>query len=263
VTPADYAAAKAALVTVSFLGRSVRCVPRFARKLAKVEAALRAEWQRAQLALVGGAPTQTFAEWHGVKSIGGHRDSAGYHGLGRAVDLDVPANGYAVTRTETARGVVLGGERAGAKLPGVRAAFLAACDRACDAAGVPCDLSIRRKGEATGAVWDRWHDVSEAVRAYVSPYYETDDALDNGAADVRPGVAIPDQVRADYEALRVPLVVGGPRLHPESMRNPARGIMSLRRPVVVALCDVGGMRWGACDFGASESGDLMHFDDAS
>ena len=263
MTPAEIAAIEAQLATVTFLGRSVRCVPRFGRKLDKVEAALRAEWQRAQLALVGGAPTQTFAEWHGVRSIGGYRKAAGYHGKGRAIDLDVPSNGYAITATPTARGIVYGGERAGAKLPGVRAAFYAACQRACALAGVPCNLAIRSKGEATGAVWDRWHVVSEAVRAYVSPYYETTDALDNGAADARPGVAIPDQVRVDYEALRVPLVVGGPSLHPESMRNPARGLMSLRRTVVVALCDVGGMRWGTCDFGASESGDLMHFDDAS
>ena len=43
------------------------------------------------------------------------------------------------------------------------------------------------------------------------------------------------------------------------MCNPVRGFLSLRREVVVTLCDVGRLRWGAGDFGA-ESGDMMHFD---
>jgi hypothetical protein len=38
--------------------------------------------------------------------------------------------------------------------------------------------------------------------------------------------------------------------------------MDLPRAVVVALCDVGGMRWGGVDFGTAESGDLMHWDTA-
>lgn len=263
VTPADIAQVEASLVSVRFLGCSCRVAPRLAAKLAKVEAALHAEWQRAQVAIAGGAPTQTFAEWHGIRGVGGYRKAAGWHGKGLAVDLNVSTNGYAITRTPSHGGYIFGGERAGAKLPGVRAAFYAACERACAAAGVPCDLSARYHDEATGAMWDRWHVVSEAVRSYVGPYYETRDALDNGPADVRPGVTVPAQVAADYEALRVPLVVGGPSLHPESMRNPARCIMDIPRAVAVALCDVGGMRWGAGDFGPSESGDLMHFDTAS
>lgn len=63
----------------------------------------------------------------------------------------------------------------------------------------------------------------------------------------------------DYELVRVPMVFGAPSLSPANTRNPARGFLSLRREVVVTLCDVARLRWGACDFGA-ESGDLMHFD---
>lgn len=263
MTPSDVAAVEASLVSVRFLGCSCRVAPKLAAILARVEDSLHAEWQRAQLALPGGSPTQTFAEWHGIRGVGGYRKAAGWHGKALAVDLNVSTNGYAITRTVVGGRAILGGERAGAKLPRVRARFYEACERACAAAGVPCDLSARYKGESTGAMWDRWHAVSEAVRAYVGPYYETHDALDNGAADVRPGVVVPAQVADDYEALRVPLVVGGPSLHPSSMRNPARCVMDIPRAVAVALCDVGGMRWGAGDFGPSESGDLMHFDTAS
>jgi hypothetical protein len=37
------------------------------------------------------------------------------------------------------------------------------------------------------------------------------------------------------------------------------GVMNLQRDLVVALCDVAGLRWGAGDF-SEGSGDIMHFD---
>src|SRR5262249_10612465 len=64
----------------------------------------------------------------------------------------------------------------------------------------------------------------------------------------------------DYELVRIPLVIGNPSLAPARTRNPARGFLDLRKELVVAMCDVGGLRWGACDFGPSESGDIQHFD---
>ncbi|WP_264653279.1 hypothetical protein [Actinoplanes cyaneus] len=39
-----------------------------------------------------------------------------------------------------------------------------------------------------------------------------------------------------------------------------RGFLDIPRDVVLALVTVGGMRWGASDFGPRESGDIMHFD---
>jgi hypothetical protein len=250
-----------ALVAAPFLGRSPRVSLAFGEKLARVEAALRDAYLDEMLALPA-TKQPTFAAWHGVTGVGGYREAAGWHGKGRAIDINYSRNGYAVVASHTARGLVYGGESAGAKLAGVRAAFMAACGRACVASGDLCDLSARRAGESTGSVWDRWHVVSEAVRAYLAPYYLAVDDLDAGEADVLPGVVIPAQVAADYAALRVPLVVGQPVARPRLTRNPAKGLMDLRRAVVVALCDVGGMRWGGCDFGVGSSGDLMHFDDA-
>ena len=250
------------LVAAPFLGRSPRVSHAFGEKLARVEDALRDAYTIEMLALPAHASRPTFAAWHGVTGVGGYREAAGWHGKGRAIDINYSRNGYAVCATHTARGLVYGGESAGAKLSGVRAAFMAACGRACVASGDLCDLSARRAGESTAAVWDRWHVVSEAVRAYLAPYYPAVDDLDAGEADVLPGVEIPPQVAADYQALRVPLVVGQPVTRPRLTRNPAKGLMDLRRAVVVALGDVGGMRWGGCDFGVGSSGDLMHFDDA-
>jgi hypothetical protein len=240
------------LIATRFLGVGIGggVAPALRDALGRVEDALRDEYARAQLAAPDGV---TWGPWHGVHAIGGYRERGGHHSEGIAIDLDYARNGYAPTRT----GSTLGGEAAGAKLPGVRAAFMAAADRACLATyGRPADLSARGKGESTGAVWDRWKRVSDAVIAYLSPWYVSD----AGAPGLLVERVAPPQVVADYVALRTPLVIGAPSLAPRVARNPARGLMSLRRPVVVALCDVGGMRWGACDFGRLESGDIMHFD---
>jgi hypothetical protein len=159
--------------------------------------------------------------------------------------------------------VVYGGEAAGAGFKGVREAFADACDRACVALdGEPADLSARKAGESTGAVWDRWDRTSRAVVAYLAPYYQTNDDLDAGDADEREGVEIPPQIAADYQALRVPLVVGQPLPSPRLTRNPTRGLIAWTRPVFVALGDAG-LRLGLADFGARESGDAHHLDTAS
>jgi hypothetical protein len=130
-------------------------------------------------------------------------------------------------------------------------------------------------------VYDRFEAVNLAVRAYFAPYFRLDLATIErrpvkdfatapvgafAALEFLPGVAptdVPPQVLVDYEAIRIPMVSGAPTLRPEETRNPARGIMNLQRPVVLALCDVGGLRWGASDFGPSSSGDMMHFDTSS
>ena len=240
------------LITTRFLGVGIGggVAPAMRDALGRVEDALRDEYARAQLAAPDGL---TWGPWHGVHAIGGYREHGGHHSEGIAIDLDYARNGYAPTRT----GSTLGGEAAGAKLPGVRAAFMAACDRACMATyGRPADLSARGEGESTGAVWDRWKRVSDAIVGYLSPWYVSD----AGQSGPLPDRVPPPQIAADYVALRTPLVIGAPSLAPKIARNPARGLMNLRRPVVVALCDVGGMRWGACDFGRLESGDIMHFD---
>ena len=267
MTPADYAAAKAALVTMRFLDHRVRVVPRFSAKLARVEAALDVEYRRAMIAMPGGVPQPTFAQWHGVRGVGGWRDSAGYHGLGRAIDINYSRNGYLAVRTVLPGGrVVYGGEATKLPMKAARKAFADACDRACMALdGAPADLSARKAGESTGAVWDRFDRASRAVIAYLALYYPAVDDLDVGEADHRDDVdpaSIPPQVAADYQALRVPLVVGPPSLSPRTTRNPAKGLIDIPRHTLVAM-DAAGLRIGLCDMSAASSGDAMHIDDAS
>ena len=263
MTPAEVAAVEASLVTVRWLGHRVRVVPRFAAKLARVEAALHAEYTRAMIATGGGIAQPTFAQWHGVRGAGSYRKGAGYHGRGRAIDINYYRNGYLAVRTVRSGKVIYGGEATDLPMKAARKAFCDACDRACMALdGAPADLSARKAGESTGAVWDRFDRVSRAVIAYLAPYYPAVNDLDVGEADELPGVTIPPQVATDYQALRVPLVVGDPSLNPRTTRNPAKGLLDIPRHTLVAM-DAAGLRVGLCDLGSASSGDCMHLDDAS
>lgn len=71
------------------------------------------------------------------------------------------------------------------------------------------------------------------------------------------------QIMRDYEVVRVPMQFGPVSLAPAITRNPANGFLDLRHELVVALAadpPLPLMRWGVCDFGPAESGDVMHFD---
>jgi hypothetical protein len=67
------------------------------------------------------------------------------------------------------------------------------------------------------------------------------------------------QLLRDYELMRLPLVFGKPTPTPKATRNPVYGFMDLPNAVVQAMCDSGGLKWGACDLEIAGSGDMMHF----
>jgi hypothetical protein len=69
-----------------------------------------------------------------------------------------------------------------------------------------------------------------------------------------------DRILRDYEHVRTPMLFGSASGPVTRTRNPARGFLDLRRELVVALVEIGGMSWGACDFAPGVNGDMMHFD---
>jgi hypothetical protein len=76
------------------------------------------------------------------------------------------------------------------------------------------------------------------------------------------------QMLRDYEMVRIPMLYGNPNEPVRATRNPAHGFLQLRRELVCSMIHIGDqvlgasrqMRWGASDFGAQQSGDVMHFD---
>lgn len=275
------------LIRAVVFGRTTSVDRPFASILQRAEAVLREQYTDAMLSLPTGTPQPTFAEWHGVRHVGGYREGRSWHGKGRAADLNYTTNPYVATRN----GKSLGGEAAAVGLK-LRRPAVEVYDRACMARwGRPADVTGRKAGESTGEAWDRFEAVSVALQAYFAPYFHREQALierrpiprfATATADAflplaehgelaAPLNVVPVQVLRDFEAVRLPMVVGAPSLAPAVTRNPARGLMDLPRHTVVAVCDLGGqlLRWGMIDFGDGraddagehgENGDGMHVD---
>lgn len=68
------------------------------------------------------------------------------------------------------------------------------------------------------------------------------------------------QILRDYEVVRAPMLQGNASLPVTRTRNPANGFLDLPRHLVLSMVTTGRMWWGASDFGAGASGDMMHFD---
>ncbi len=68
------------------------------------------------------------------------------------------------------------------------------------------------------------------------------------------------RILRDYEIVRKPMQRGNPAERPKDTRNPAKGFLHLPEHFVVAMMDVGKLRWGACEFSAKSNGDIHHFD---
>jgi hypothetical protein len=83
------------------------------------------------------------------------------------------------------------------------------------------------------------------------------------AGETRTARQIYIQILRDYETVRIPLQRGNPSATPGNTRNPANGFLQLPEHFVRSMVEVGNLRWGACMFGASASGDVHHFDTAA
>ena len=64
----------------------------------------------------------------------------------------------------------------------------------------------------------------------------------------------------DHEIVRRPMERGEPSLSPGDTRNPARGFLHMPEHFVVAMMEVGNLRWGACELSDRANGDIHHFD---
>jgi hypothetical protein len=117
-----------------------------------------------------GGAQKTLGQWSGVTSIRGWRpgSSTSKHASGSAVDINYDLQPYIATRTQVGDTTVLGGEAAGAHLQAQRRAATDVYDRAVRFVfgGPGADVSARRQGESTAAVYRRFQQTSRALSYY-------------------------------------------------------------------------------------------------
>ncbi len=212
--------------------------------------------------------------------------TASMHTYGLAVDISYTGNPWIVGQhvDRSASGTSPAGavtETANRRMTDVvgRAALLVDGDRIHFDGSYLSALSSR----ATADVWDDLHRRDQAFRRYLELAAHPDRAEPLVRAAQRagtPGVLQPGETIAaaaarwarqaadDLAALRAGSTRAADSQGTEtsvdqsnfSGRDPLLGFLNLDRDLVVALREVAGLAWGAVDFGARESGDVMHFD---
>ena len=107
-------------------------------------------------------------------------------------------------------------------------------------------LALRNQRDELESILRRW----EASRLSLTPpgiFARSTESVDQAATRWQ------RIVRRDYDRLSSGAV-------PFLTRDPLKGFLNLPQELVVALRDKAGLAWGAVDFGARDSGDVMHFD---
>jgi hypothetical protein len=208
---------------------------------------------------------------------GGARPNAaggGMHSFGLAADVEYTGNpwiaGQHVERDKQTRQPTAAGERTLA----ANREFTAAANRAALlVSGATVDFTAAflhgLRSRPTADAFDVLASRNSDLEAYLAAADDLDAIrrrLEARRAAGTAGVVSPGEstdaaaarwqaaIRADFARLRA----ADSNFAPD--RDPARGFLNLHRDLVVALRDAAGLAWGAVDFGATESGDVMHFD---
>jgi hypothetical protein len=284
---ASYSAFAASMRTGSFLGhtidRGVR--PEFLVKLSRAEGTIETEYT-----MSGRRRPQD----EGITNIGGFRNSAGFHGWGIAIDIDVARNPYVMHEE--------GDEQIDVQTGPVYhriAQFILNRPIGDQQSIVPRLLRpgqplsaggpTGRRGRA-GEYYDRLLLESDAMKRYFElmndqtklaaflatewPTIHPNEPAPTAAAVTRQmwqdfatlGGAIPRGGPAGVTGFTRPAAVeGGDRpFNPTSagQQDPGQGFLTIPREVVLGLSQELS-RWGAIDFPGGRSGDVQHFDDGA
>ena len=258
----------AAPVSGRFLGTGISAHPTLVWRLARAEAHLESQFN------LSGAALRTRLQVTPGYSVLRRNDA--YHHFALAIDINYSSNPYV-------------GGQGGRDAPADREA-LAAVFRACLLTGLGEPLSpsvswARHGGQgSTDALYTYFDASNRALQQYLA-------AAENPAqisqwitaGNLRRALTPPREVpaaalRADelrqadatawQAAIRADLAAthgAGARrsnwwMSGAGRQRSALGFMNLDRDLVVALRDIGGLAWGASDFGGGANGDFMHFD---
>jgi hypothetical protein len=155
-----------------------------------------------------GGGAKSLRDWSGITSVRSWRpDSKGLnatskHASGSAVDVNYGLQPYIATRSTVDGKTVYGGEAAGAALQTQRKAATDVYDRAMAfvyGTGRTADVSSRKKGESTGAAYDRFRSVDQALSIYLRHAF-----LEEPTSVKRPPIADPDAATEDELLKAIP-----------------------------------------------------------
>ncbi len=239
---ANYTAYLATLSKGSFLGHGVVGHPQFLARVSGAESYL--------VAKLGKGPGEIGEAW-GIEEVEGLRPSTKaqdqlHHGTGFALDVNSAQNNWNFGN-------------------GANAAMMEALMQ--DVAlllGQKVDKSAANlaatKGKTTEEIYDAVSASNEALKRYrslaadpaaLAAYVQSPDCPEKARAVGVDGwkARMAKQESRFAARAKANATVAGPA-----------GFMDQRKELIVALRDVGGLRWGATDFGEKKSGDIMHFD---
>ena len=272
---ADWAAYTANFTTIPFLGASVSGHRVFVERLARAEAWLVAQGHADAIHSTV-SPTLSASQMREFESAA----NLSYHHLGLAVDISAGQNpwiGEGRAHGHEVRASV------GAVVTW-HAAWLTGHGSAMSASGAS---EVGYHNRDTGAVWDTLHASSAATVEYFAlatdraalaaklAHLGAPPAPPSGFDQVPGGMPRGTTLSSDTawtalaEASRAAdvdhwaaLITAQQAAWATHMGRRASGFMSLERDLVIALRDIGGLAWGACDFGphSASGGDFMHFD---
>jgi hypothetical protein len=281
----DYASYVATMVSGRFLGHTIARGVRqeFLTKLADAETKIADEYTQS------GNPVPT---GHGISSVGGFRNSAGYHGWGLAIDLDVARNPFVMHESGerdldrqlapvyhrvaefilnspigTQQSIIptlitSGGGLTATSPTGRRDRMAEYYDR------------LLLESNAMKRYFELMNDPTALVAYLAGPWSQT-----HPQATPPPAADVTSQMWQDFATLGGAIPRGGPPgvtgfvapadatgdrpFHPRSagQQDPGEGFLTIPREVVLGLGRAVS-RWGATEFGG-ESGDIQHFDDGT
>jgi len=239
----SYSAYLSKLSKMRFLGKSVKVHPQFGARLKNAEAYL--------MKKTGLKTGKQIAKKYGIRRFSHLRKSTAHrseshHGVGFAIDINPAANdwNFGNKRQSWITGVM---KRVGVLFG----------EKTIQSARNLAALSYRH---TTTEIFEKISESNEALKRYRTFAADTDALKAYLASPACPAAA--KKKGLDYwqkHAKRDSERVKRRSKKNDTQSGPA-GFMDFNLEVVRAMRDAAGLRWGGSDFGASESGDMMHFD---
>jgi len=250
----DYAGYLKSLVAMEFLGDNIDGHPELLKRLAQAERFLAARFPEAK-------DSKELGKRLGITRVGSIRVSSdtkneSNHGIGFAIDVNPGTNPWVFGNSGRAN------QNKAMPIVLERMATFMGAGKSLNGA----EIAKMAKTMSTSEIVAELGVVDAALEEYRKLGKLPPDAL---AAKIEERMSDPDVAakKPGYWAEKIPF--DDKLLHgyiddqgdkDEQKKNKSRGFLDMEAVVIQALRDVAGLRWGGSDFGASENGDMMHFD---